>query len=295
MSNHNLTNITIDSSGNNYLKLKKNNIIDIYDNTNSYEDNLVNTLINNEKLLVKNKKLKEENEKLRGVGKKYNDIKIQNEELLNENSMLKKRLSQINYNNKNTKFIESNFIDDDDNLLNLSIKNSDITLSKPFKLFSKLIIQFSEIENILKKFINSSKEYQHDINIEEQESDDLLFYKSIILDSIKFYNTSHNIRKNKLVYDINQILKMFKYPNMPSVNEVNNTTKGILKKYYDKLDQDVKDNNQSIQKPMWIKNNKYKYIETIKREMNRTFLYHIEINSHYLANLIKEINFFKIQ
>ena len=94
---------------------------------------------------------------------------------------------------------------------------------------------------------------------------------------------------------MNEILKMFNYPNMPNVSEVNKTTKGILKKYYTKLAKEVKDNNDSINKPIWIKNNKHKYIETIKREMNRTFLYHIEINNHYRDCLIKELGFYKIQ
>lgn len=328
MDNYNLTNITIDSSGNKYLKTVKeesikeskdgskeeSNIIDTFDNKNKNccEDNHINALVNNEKLLIENKKLKDEIDKINKevlpiTNKKFNEMQIQNQELLYENSLLRKRLMQVDYNTeysdqiskdnikKTTEGTESSTIDDDDHLISSSKKDTDVTSYEPFKLFSKLIIQFSEIKNILKKFTNGSKEYQHNINIEEQESDDLLFYKSIILDSKKFYITSHKIRKNKLVYDINQILKMFNYPNMPSINEVNKTTKGILKKYYHKLAQEVKDNNDSVHKPIWIKNNKHKYIETIKREMNRTFLYHIEINTHYLENLIKELNFFKIQ
>ena len=215
-------------------------------------------------------------------------------ELEYENSLLRKRLVNIDYNSERNSTTELSTIDDDDNLVSPSIKDQDVTSLDPFKLFSQLVILFSELKNILKKLSNGTKEYQHNINIDQQESDDLLFYKSIILDSKKFFVTSHKIRKNKLVYDLNQILKMFDYQYMPDVNEINKTTMSILKKYYSKLAKEVKNNNNSLTKPAWIKNNKHKYIETIKREMNRTFLYHIEINTHFRDSLIKELNFFKI-
>ena len=153
---------------------------------------------------------------------------------------------------------------------------------------------FNEIKNILKRLINGAKEYQHNININEQESDDLLFYKSIILDSKKFFLTSHKIRKSKLIYDLNEILKMFNYSHMPTVNDINKTTHNIIKKYYIKLAKEVK-NIDTADKPLWIKNNKLKYIETIKREMNRAFLYHIQINSYYRDCLINELSFLKLK
>lgn len=311
--NYDFKNITSDLSGNKYLK--KNNgesdIIDTFENMKQKKNK--DSLIELEKIIMINKKQlnelnKFENEIIPRLNNRCTDFENEKNELLYENSLLRQRLTQLDYNilnsdrsnikdrfKKNSSTTDSSIIIDDDHLISSSRKECDITSLDPFNLFTELIILFNEIKNILKKLSNDTKEYQHSININEQESDDLLFYKSIILDSKKFFITSHKIRKNKLVFDLNQILKMFNYPYIPSISEINKTTKSIFKKYYVKLSKEVKCNNDYINKPIWIKNNKLKYIETIKREMNRTLLYHLEINTYYRTCIINEINFFKIK
>ena len=316
MPDYNLKKIKTDLSGNKYLKTdnQETAIIDTFANKNNNEKEDINKdiLVENERLVMENKRQKEELSKIKKeiiprMNDRFQEVENENKELLYENSLLRRRLMQVDYSPVSTEIVnkdelkssslvtESTSINDDDHLVSSSQKENDVTSYDPFDLFSELIILFSEIKNILKKLANGAKEYQHNINIYEQESDDLIFYKSIILDSKKFYVTSHKIRKNKLMYDINEILKMFNYSNMPTLNEINKTTKGIIKKYYLKLAKEVRANNETINKPVWIKNNKLKYVETIKREMNRTFLYHIEINKHYRDCLIKELNFFKIK
>jgi len=307
----------IDSSGNKYLRTDDINspIIDTFENKKKSQldmltEKLKNVLIEKEEEIRTNKKLSEENKKMKDYEipillQRLKEANDENKETLYELAILKKRLSDIDYNSSTDQkdeniTLESNGIEltsivDDDKLISSSKREDDVTSYDPFKLLSELIFMFNEIKNILKRLINGAKEYQHNININEQESDDLLFYKSIILDSKKFFLTSHKIRKSKLIYDLNEILKMFNYPHMPTVNEINKTTHNIIRKYYIKLAKEVKNNNDTADKPLWIKNNKLKYIETIKREMNRSFLYHLQINSYYRDCLINELSFFKIK
>lgn len=227
-------------------------------------------------------------------------LKEDNERLTNENIVLRNRLSEINYNidsdNSDTDYLQKSFsFKEDDDLICQDKKYIDITSYSPFKLLTQLIALINEVKNLLKKLSNGVNEFQHNININEQESDDILFYRSIISDSRNFFITSFKIRKNKILFDINNILAMFDYEYIPTVSELNKTTYNILKKYYQKLGKEVEENNKNIGKPTWIKNNRLKYIETIKREMNRTFIYHIQINEYYRNNIIGELKFFKIK
>ena len=173
---------------------------------------------------------------------------------------------------------------------NIGINNKD-----PFKILLQIVTIFDEIKNLIKKFNSNINEYYYKLNMKNQDADDLLFYHSIILDSKKYFIKCYKIRERKLIYDLNSILNMI-YNNMPinEIVEINRTTLKIFQKAYNKLGKDVKNNNTNTDKPLWIKNDKLKYIETIKREMNRTFTYHQNINLYLRDSLITEIKFFKM-
>jgi len=140
--------------------------------------------------------------------------------------------------------------------------------------------------------INVGK-YQYELELGTQDKDDLIFYKSIILDSKKYFTNAFKIREIKLIYDLNQIMKMFNDKKLPEVFELNKNIITLLKTHYNKVLSNIKNNNQKSINPAWIKNNKLKFIKDIESEMNRIFLYHIDINTHFKSALIKEIKFYK--
>ena len=79
------------------------------------------------------------------------------------------------------------------------------------------------------------------------------------------------------------------------IYEISKYTYTVIRTNYKKLSKDVKvTNKNSNNKLHWIKNDKLKYIETIKREMFRCFSYHLEVNQHYLNSLISEMKFYNI-
>lgn len=219
--------------------------------------------------------------------------------LKTQNSILKERILKINLkeNNEEGKTNDDeiktsdNLTSEHDKLISsLEFNNED-----PFKIFLKIIQVFEEIKDLLKKFSCNINRYYHKLNISQQENDDLVFYRSIILDSKKYYSSCHKIREKKLIYDLNKIMSMMETDDLSKVYEISKYTYNILRNSYKKLSKNVKSNNiNSNNKPHWVKNDKLKYIETINREMNRCFIYHFEVNSHYLDNLISEMKFFNI-
>lgn len=233
--------------------------------------------------------------------------------IVSENSLLRERIEEIGYEktckcnckckdcicnktchdkSSTEKKTSDELVSDHDNLMpnDVGLNNKD-----PFKILLQIITIFDEIKQLIKKINSNINEYYYRLNMKQQDNDDLLFYHSIILDSKKYFIKCYKIREKKLIYDLNSILKMI-YNNMPvnEISEINSTSLKIIKKSYNKLGREVKNNNMNTDKPLWIKNDKLKYIETIRREMNRTFTYHKSINSYFRDSLIAEIKFFKM-
>ena len=216
-----------------------------------------------------------------------------------QNSILKERIKKINLLEKNEPYNHSNedlktsdglTSEHDDLIGSLEFKEED-----PFKIFLNIIEIFNEIKDLLKKFSNYLNRYYHKLNISQQEDDDIIFYRSIILDSKKYFSNSHKIREKKLVYDLNKILSMIETNQASKIYEISKYTYTVIRTNYKKLSKDVKNTNKKSNNRLhWIKNDKLKYIETIKREMFRCFSYHLEVNQHYLDSLISEMKFYNI-
>lgn len=190
-------------------------------------------------------------------------------------------------NDKSSESVHSDHV----NILN---EPNSLSTLDPFKMLLSLLILEKEIKEKLKSIINNFNNYQHNLKLNTQDKDDLIFYQSIITDSKNYLINSYKIRKKKLVYDLNQIIRMFNDKTMPNVYELNKEVINIIKKTYNKLAKEVEDNNSNNSKPVWIKNDKLRYIKNIKIEMNRTFLYHTDILNHLKKQVVQEINFFKI-
>jgi len=210
---------------------------------------------------------------------KVNQKKINNlEDFQEENDILKEKINELELKNE-CKCKDANS----------TIKE----LSDPFEILLNLYIILKEIKEKLKEMNINVGKYQYELELGTQDKDDLIFYKSIILDSKKYFTNAFKIREIKLIYDLNQIMKMFNDKRLPEVFELNKNIITLLKTHYNKVLSNIKNNNQKSINPTWIKNNKLKFIKDIESEMNRIFLYHIDINTHFKSALIKEIKFYK--
>ena len=208
---------------------------------------------------------------------KVNQKKINNlEDFQEENNILKEKINELELKNESKD-------------ANSTIKE----LSDPFDILLNLYIILKDIKEKLKEMNINVGKYQYELELGTQDKDDLIFYKSIILDSKKYFTNAFKIREIKLIYDLNQIMKMFNDKKLPEVFELNKNIITLLKTHYNKVLSNIKNNNQKSINPAWIKNNKLKFIKDIESEMNRIFLYHIDINTHFKSALIKEIKFYK--
>ena len=202
------------------------------------------------------------------------------EDFQEENQILKNKINELEKrDDTDKKHINS--------LISVNLQQLD-----PFQLLLTLYMILKEIKEKLKELTVNVGKYQYELELGTQDKDDLIFYKSIILDSKKYYTNAFRIREIKLIYDLNQIVKMFNDRKLPEVFDLNKNIISLLKTHYNKVSNEIENNNKKNTKPTWIKNNKLKYIENIKTEMNRIFLYHIDINSHFKSALIKEIRFY---
>ena len=268
----------------------------------------------NSELISENSKLKMKNSVLKSTidelqNNKISKLKIENQKAIDklvllstENNCLSERIDELK-NNKDTCFCKNkkcicvkkektsteSLVSDSDNLLSTSPSNGPID---PFKILLQLILIFEEIKKDLKKIKLKMNDYQYELNSDGHENDDLIFYRSILLDSKDYFLSSHKIREKKVLFDLNQIVKMFNYKCMPTIYELDKKTVKILKCYYNKLAKEVKQNHKNQSNPIWIKNDKYKYIENIKREMIRVFTYHRDINEYFRNCLAVEIKFY---
>tara|TARA_B100000524_G_scaffold333786_1_gene221852 strand:+ start:29 stop:1060 length:1032 start_codon:yes stop_codon:yes gene_type:complete len=215
-----------------------------------------------------------------------------------QNSILKERIKKINILEDNQAHNHNEDLKTSDDLTSEHddlIRNLEFNFEDPFKIFLNIIEIFNEIKDLLKNFSNYLNRYYYKLNISQQEDDDIIFYRSIILDSKKYFINCHKIREKKLVYDLNKIFSMIEDNQASNINEISKYTYTVIRSNYKKLSKDVKTTNKnSNNKLHWIKNDKLKYIETIKREMFRCFSYHLEVNQHYLDSLISEMKFYNI-
>tara|TARA_B100001093_G_C26818053_1_gene1010651 strand:+ start:430 stop:1200 length:771 start_codon:yes stop_codon:yes gene_type:complete len=164
----------------------------------------------------------------------------------------------------------------------------------PFIILDDLINLINNIKTELLKLNDLTCGYENLVNSKNQDSDDLLFYKSMISDSKNFYYPSFKIRKKKLINDLNKIIKMFNYSDVRLIHTLDHNLVKNIKDIYIRLLQEIK-NSQVNLKTKWIKDNKNKCSETIKKELLRTFSYHLDINNHFYNSIKNEVEFYSLE
>lgn len=242
-----------DSSGNKYLK----NIKESNDDRSE-----IDTL---------KKIIKEKDEVIHNLELQISSSKRANNRL--ENLSTKKSLSFKTNTNKN--------IEDD----------VDFEKDDPFLIFDELVNILDEVKELLKKLSNLCENYHQKFNVFEQDHDDIVFYQSIIFDSKNFYLSSYKVRKDKLIYDLNQFIKLFNFSNIQKVMDINPKVIEFFRKLFNKYDS-INKNNIKL---TWMKSNKTILVKDIRFEFNRVLSYHKLINTHFKNILTDEILFFNLK
>ena len=123
-----------------------------------------------------------------------------------------------------------------------------------------------------------------------QKKDDIMFYKSLI-ESTHFYLTkSLNMRKVKLLNDLNFIWNRIE--SYKKMSEVNKTNFNALVKDYRKCSEDImlaKQHNTTLN---WVKNDKIENLEDIKNDLNEIMAYHTRLIDCFLITVEHERSFF---
>ena len=123
-----------------------------------------------------------------------------------------------------------------------------------------------------------------------QKKDDVLFYKSLI-ESTHFYLTkSLNMRKIKLLNDLNFIWNRIE--TYKKMSEVNKTNFNALVKDYRKCAEDIMIAKQHNTVLNWVKNDKIENLEEIKNDLNEIMSYHTRLIDCFLVTVEHEKNFF---
>ena len=147
--------------------------------------------------------------------------------------------------------------------------NSNKDIQKWMKWLKIILKTYDKCRNILGKMIRQKNKLNE--SGDRQKKDDMLFYNSILKDSIYFYKKSLEIRRYKFIKDISEMNQFFNKDRFP-LEDVNTTIFiEILQDYYKEL---LMENGQDLQ---WIKDDNLVSLIEWKKDMSFTLNYHYYI------------------
>ena len=253
-------------------KISKEQLIKEYQKLNS----------NFQRVLVEKENLQLENIDLNSINE---SLKLEKEELEN-------RINYILDNISNSSQESDENSSNDDNY-NFTFFNDKIFDKIKINQLIEIISLFKEIFDLLKSLNKIIYNFEKKISTKNQDEDDLIFYKSIIIDSKNYFIKSFKVRELKF---LNDIIKIFKLIEPNSHIEFIKIDKNLLNKFKIFYGKFIRENKEAkINKNNnWIKKNKLKPIDLLNKEINRCFDYHKNIVNHFKITLEKEVEFFKI-
>ena len=223
-----------------------------------------------------------------------NDIKkddIKNNDIKNDD--IKK--DDIKINDIKT-IIKKNDIKKDDiknddikkNNLKSNIKNIDNNILQWEEIYNK----YNELEILCTSNINSILEIKNNLKnlLGHQDKDDMIFYKSIIDNSIFYLSNSLKIRKIKFLKDLNNIWQ--KINENKHIDELNKIYFQSLLKDYRKLAEEIiitKKNNIILN---WVKDDKIENLQDLENYFTDIMKYHLKLIESLLACIELEKNFY---
>jgi len=152
--------------------------------------------------------------------------------------------------------------------------------------------EYTVIEKKCIDNINNINEIKNNLTkiIGNQQSDDIIFYKSIIDNSYFYLTNSFKIRKNKFTKDLNYIWSQInQYMQMDDINK--KSFAALLRDFINK-DNDIKTQKENNKKLKWMKNNDIENIIDIVNNMSDMMKYHVNSFRWFLKFIELECNFY---
>ena len=162
---------------------------------------------------------------------------------------------------------------------------NNIDIKKWCKWFKRIMKKYDECTNLIGGLIKQKNALNS--NLERQNSDDIMFYNSILQDSIYYFKKSMHIRRLKFINDISELNKFFdsKRMNLDYINLV--MFWSILADYFKELS--IK-NNQDLK---WIKDDSIVSLVDWQKDLEFTLNYHYYVIDNFYKTLLNELSFYQ--
>ena len=182
--------------------------------------------------------------------------------------------------------------------INIFISDNSGADQNPFNILYKVSDINNNIEVGLSLMRNYADVFETELDLNCQDKDDIYFYKGMIENSYDYHNKSFDVKKKKLIFDLNEILnnKIFKTKGnrISKIESIDNKSILSLEEIYKDYEEINRESEKKI-KPIWIKDNHFEKLDNLYLEMNRVFRYHYEIYLFFLESILREIQFYNIE
>jgi hypothetical protein len=145
----------------------------------------------------------------------------------------------------------------------------------------ELFDTYCEYENICIQNINSiaGSKNKLEVLLDREDKDDIIFYKSLVNNSLFYLSKSLNVRKMKFKQDLNFIWQ--KIDEKKQYDEVNKINFMILLKQYKKMVEDVIITQDAIKKDNikinWIKSDKREHLKDLENSLYKILTFHLKL------------------
>lgn len=172
-------------------------------------------------------------------------------------------------------------------------KSSDIPYTNNLLNWQNQYIKYCELENLCNININ------YIINIKNNlinllgyhEKDDIIFYQSIINNSIFYLSNSLKIRKIKFLKDLNNVWIKINDNNKYN-KDLNQLCFQSLLKDYKKISDEINISKKTHKTLYWIKNDKIKNLQEFENLFTEILQYHLKLINSLLILINHEKNFY---
>jgi len=168
------------------------------------------------------------------------------------------------------------------------MEGNDEQINKWISEFTKYLNYITSSNKLLNNILSIKKNI---INLMgKQDDDDIIFYKGLINNSYYFYSKSLDIRKKKMLRDLNSINNII--DKNDSINEINKTNFEIIIKKYIQLRINTGVRQKNNTKLTWVKSDIIESLYQFESDMDSLLKYHIKIISFFEQCLELETIFF---
>lgn len=173
----------------------------------------------------------------------------------------------------------------------MDINIDKVTTLNNILIWEDLYNNYNEYENICRQNIAAISSIKNDLEsvLEYENKDDIIFYKSLVNNSLFYLSKSLNIRKMKFLNDLNMIWIMI--DEKKQYYEITKNNFMDLLKEYKKIADDVILMHDNI-KINWIKSDKLEHLKNIENYLYKILNFHLKLIKYLCLYSELEKNFY---